>query len=404
MSTEVRRPSSIWQRFALGFDVLRPNYASGHWFTMNAVVDVRGPLDVRRLNQAFQDLVARHDLLRSRLAPDGLTQVVRSQVPVELEIIDDDPEWTFAPVAFEAPSQIRLRLAQVERDRHMLCLHLHHLMADPVTLWTLLAELAALYCGPLPAPQAQFWQYAEEQTRLMASERAAAETWWSKVVAGPTFADPPPTPEGNFARRQRILTADQLSEVERFSRRHRGTTFVSLLAGFACAMRPHVSGGESVLFNTLFSRRNRAEWRTLPGPCTVPAYLPLPQPPAEPTGDYLVAVRDIVLGAQRYAHFPAADVTAMRPAFADAASLCPFIEYLPDERPSTLSFGEATGTVANAAGPRDTGRARALGIRARRTADGELFAHLSGNGIGWTEEHTLAVCQALHWAKAPEVV
>jgi hypothetical protein len=400
MITEVTRPTSIWQRFALGFDVARPGYASGHWFTMNAVVDLRGPLDTSRLERAFRELVSRHDLLRSRIVQDGPVQIVRSDVTVELERIDDgDTAWLHAPVAFDSPSPIRLRLARVERDRHMLCLHLHHLMADPVTLWTLLDELAALYRGPLPAPQAQFWQYAEEQTRLMEADRAADQAWWNIIADVSAFASPAPTSERDFARRQRVLDPGQLTTVERFSREHRSTMFVSLLAGFACAMLPYVGAGDCMLFTTLFSRRNRAEWRTLPGPCTVPAYLPLPRPPAQLSGEYATAVRDVVVAAQRHSRFPTGDVSALHPDFSNAVT--PFIEYLPDSRPVELSFGEATGTVAEAAGPRDIGRAGALGIRARRTSDGELFAHLSGNGVGWTEERTLDVCRTLHWAAEP---
>jgi hypothetical protein len=61
------KPLAVWQRFALTLDDSRPGFATGPWFTMNAVVDIRGPLDVRRLDQAVQDLVDRHDLLRTRV-------------------------------------------------------------------------------------------------------------------------------------------------------------------------------------------------------------------------------------------------------------------------------------------------------------------------------------------------
>ncbi|MFC5100606.1 hypothetical protein [Kibdelosporangium philippinense] len=50
------KPLAVWQRFALTFDNSRPGFATGPWFTMNAVVDVRGPLDIRRLDQAVKDL------------------------------------------------------------------------------------------------------------------------------------------------------------------------------------------------------------------------------------------------------------------------------------------------------------------------------------------------------------
>ncbi|CAM3935319.1 condensation domain-containing protein [Kibdelosporangium persicum] len=374
------KPTAIWQRFAYTLDAARPGFALGPWFTMNAVVDIRGPLDVRRLEQAVRDLVARHDLLRTRVE-DGM-QVIRPHVSVDLETFDDT-ELLHVPVESSRLSPLRVRLKRVAADQHMLCLHIHHMMADPVTLWVLLDELAALYRGPLPAPPAQFWQYAEDQARLVADGRQAAEAWWGRFT-GP-FAAPSTTPAGDFAFRQRILDAGEATEVERFSRRHRGTMFVSLLAGFTSAMLPYLGPGESVMVNTLFSRRNRTEWRRLPGPCTVPAYIPLPRPPESLTGEYVAAVRDVVLGAQQHIL-----VDALGPP-------SPFIEYVPDARPQALRFGEATGAVVDAAGPKDTGQAGDLGIRARRTDSGELFAHLSGDGVGWSKKRVLAVCDALPW-------
>ncbi|ONI77170.1 hypothetical protein ALI144C_34380 [Actinosynnema sp. ALI-1.44] len=378
----MRKPLAVWQRFALGFDADEPGWSTGPWFTMNAVVEVRGPLHVRRLEQAFQQLVDRNALLRTRIEDDA--QVIRPEVPAELELVDASAELLHAPVEFTALSPVRLRLAEVETDRHLLCLHIHHMMADPVTLWVLLAELAALYRGPLPAPMTQFWQYTEAQARLLDDGRTAADAWWRKV-AFTELAQPSPTPAAGFALRRRVLTADEVAELERFSRKNRSTVFVSLVAGIACAMLPYLGPGDSVLVNTLLSRRNRMEWRAMPGPCTVPAFMPLPRPPAALTGDYVAAVRDVVLGAQQHVMDPPTDAA------------CPFIEYLPDSRPQDLSFGDATGSVVDAAGPRDIGRAGSLGIRARRTADGELLAHLSGDGIGWSEERTLAVCDTLPW-------
>nr|WP_042189979.1 condensation domain-containing protein [Kibdelosporangium sp. MJ126-NF4]CEL19017.1 Peptide synthetase [Kibdelosporangium sp. MJ126-NF4]CTQ95181.1 Peptide synthetase [Kibdelosporangium sp. MJ126-NF4] len=383
----MRKPLAAWQRFALGFENNRPGWATGQWFTLNAVVEIRGPLDVRRLDQAFRQLVDRNDVLRTRIE-DG-EQVIRPEVPTELELVDesDSDELLFAPVEFTAMSPIRLRLAAPEPGRHLLCLHLHHMLADPATLWIVLNELAALYRGPLPAPLAQFWQYAEDQGRLIADGRTAAEAWWRKV-SGPS-ASPAVTPEGQYALRQRILTADELSELERFSRRNRSTVLISLLAAVACAALPYLGPGDTVLFNTLFSRRNRIEWRALPGPCTVPAYLPLPRPPASLTGDYVAAVRDVVLAAQHHVMDPPTD---------DASS--PFVEYIIDSRPQALAFGEAVGAVIDAAGSRDIGRAARFDIRFRRTGEGELFAHLSGDGIGWPQERALAICASLPWRKS----
>jgi hypothetical protein len=49
-------------------------------------------------------------------------------------------------------------------------------------------------------------------------------------------------------------------------------------------------------------------------------------------------------------------------------------------------LGAAVATVVDAAGPKDIGLARSLGMRLRESDDGALVAHVSGNGQGWTTE------------------
>ena len=394
-------PASLWQRFALTLDRARPGAILGPGFTMNAVLRIRGPLRLSVLATAVDDLVRRHDVLRTRLALDGAEplQVVTRRVIGLLEVLhgSDAPApdgWIHAPVASDRPTPLRVRVARVADDEHVLALHLHHLMADPVTLWTLVDELAALYGSalggaPPPAPGPPYGQYASAEADQTRAGWQAAHDWWSRTVGAARFAA---IRDGErsapFAYRATCLGRAETAAVDSLSRRNRGTRFVTLLAATACAMAPHLGAGDTLLINTLFSKRDRPQWQRCLGPCIVSAYLPLPRPPARLDGAYIRRVRDVVLGCQRHVRFPIDSVDAMHPYLSDAASIIPFFEYLPKAWPAAVAFGPATGVVVAAAGPADDGFAGALGIRVRPTDDESMAGHLSGDGVGWTRART----------------
>nr|WTA70860.1 condensation domain-containing protein [Micromonospora sp. NBC_00855] len=401
-------PASLWQRFALTLDRARPGAILGPGFTMNTVLRIRGPLRLTVLAAAVDELVRRHDVLRTRLALDGAEplQVVTPQVTGLLEVLEgpDVPEpdgWTHAPVASDRSTPMRVRVAQVDVDEHILALHLHHLMADPVTLWTVVDELAALYGSalggaPPPAPGASYGQYASAEADQARTGWQAAHDWWSGTVGAARFAAVRDGERGApFAYRAACLGPAETAAVESLSRRTRGTPFVTLLAATACAMAPHLGAGDTLLINTLFTKRDRPQWQRSLGPCIVPAYLPLPRPPARLDGTYVRRVRDVVLGCQRHVRFPIGSVDVMHPYLTDSASVIPFFEYLPRAWPAPVAFGPATGVVVAAAGPVDSGLAGALGIRVRTTDDDSLAGHFSGDGVGWTRDRTAEVVRNL---------
>lgn len=406
--SETTRPTSLWQRFALSLDDGRTGVTKSPWFTMNVVVELTGPLDVRVLSDAFDDLLRRHDILRTRLDDDGPepVQVISSRA-TSIEAVDEQEVlsttgWTHAPVEYGDLSPVRLRLARRSHDEHVFSVHVHHMMADPVTMWNVLSELAALYSARLcgepapPAPAAQYWEYAMAEAAGIRDGRAQAERWWDGVLGGVRVCSVAQSAAGPpFAYREQIMSAKELSAVERLSRANRTTVFSLLAAGLACGMAPYLDSGATLLFSTIFSRRNRPEWRRMIGPCIVPSYLAIPRPADRLSREYADSVRDSMIGCHRNSLVPTKEVASMNSFFGRERTDLPFFEYIPQAWPVDLEFGPTRGRVVNAAGSRDTGRARYLGLRARKTNDGVLAGHVSGDGIGWTESSTRDAYRAM---------
>jgi hypothetical protein len=403
MPTDLLLPVSLAQRLLLGLDTAAPGM-TGEWFTMNAVLHLTGPVDPAALTAAANELVARHDILRTRIppGPDAI-QVVAARATPLVEIIDggDEPEtWVHAPVPRDRPCPLVLRLVRRDRGDHVLAVHLHHLVADPTTVWTVLTELAALYTAleagaPLPAgPVAQFSEYVAYEAQQVEAGAGAAHAWWSAAMSRPfaTVRDFGTSP--SFAFRTEVLSAQHLTTAHRVAKSHRSTILTTLFAALACAMRPHLTD-EAPLFITVFSKRDRPEWRHVLGPCLVGAHVPLPPPPPRLTPGYSEAVRDTLVNVQRHARIDSALVRAMNPCFDAPDTVVPFFEYVPDDWVPTFAFGPVIGHLRVAAGPKDVGLAPNLAIRSRQTAAGTLTAHVGGDGRGWSESRVRGLWQGM---------
>ncbi|GAA1545833.1 condensation domain-containing protein [Kribbella lupini] len=343
--------TSLWQTFALELDARRPGFALGPWFTMNAMLALDGELDADRLAGAFATLQQRHGVLKAGASLELVSQSVL-HVPVQLE----------APV--------RLQLS----GDH-LTLHLHHLVSDPITLWLALSELAALYSGEDLPPAVQFSEYVlDEASQLDRTAEVASDWWRSRVTDAKVCPQPSPSGGSPFAYRGNLLSPLEVARVEQLTREHRSTPLVTLLAALGAAMDP--VEGDTLVFNTLFSKRDRPAWQRVLGPCIVPSVLAVPRSTGSLAAD-VPAMRDAVVGCSRYARFPVLSL--------DVPPRTPFFEYVPQQWPGAYSFGSVKAEVVGAAGPKDTGLADALAIRVRPTTDGVLTGHFSGDGTDWTE-------------------
>ncbi|ATY13050.1 hypothetical protein CU254_23350 [Amycolatopsis sp. AA4] len=380
------RPLSVFQRVMLDYG---PEF-TGEWFTMNAVLRLSASLDPAVLSVALTKLVARHEILRTRVT-DGV-QMVSPPGPPVFEMCRDAADCLHAPVPPESgPLVVRL----VRGDPDLLAVHLHHLVADPSTVWATCRELAALYSAELggaapPGPAAQYGDYAAAEDRLRRNTEAADRAWWETAMAQEFASVRKDETCAPYAERATLLPKSGLDAVHRFARTHRTTPATTLFAALACAMRPHTGPGPLV-FTTVFGLRDRPEWRRMLGPCLLTAYVPLPAPPPRLTPGYAVEVRDVLRDCRRRCRFPMPEVRS----FLAASDPVPFYEYVPDDWPEPYAFGPVTAQVVAAAGPKDTRAPTTLAIRSRSTAEGTLTAHVSSAGQGWTRERVRSLWPAV---------
>ncbi|MFC7711330.1 condensation domain-containing protein [Micromonospora lupini] len=278
----------LWALDQLGDDVVRHN--------TTAAVELRGDLDTTSLRRAFDDVLARHDVLRTTFSDRGgePEPVVRPHVDPWLETLD----LTGLPAAKQARALrraaaelaahrydlaagplVRARLLRLPDQRWHLLLGMHHIVCDNTSWSILLDDLAARYAHhatgvdrPLPPLPVQFADYARHQRDWLASSAVEPHlTYWRERLGdAPPLLDLPtdhPRPEersdvaGYQAQR---LGAGLGAAVRELARAEGVTPFAVLLAGFAALLHTE-SGQPDLVLGAPTAGRERAELAPLIG-------------------------------------------------------------------------------------------------------------------------------------------
>ncbi|NEB42428.1 non-ribosomal peptide synthetase [Streptomyces sp. SID14515] len=231
---------------------LEPDDAS---YNIPLVLRLTGALSEPALRAAFDGTAARHEALRTRFPHlDGRPAArVEPPAPVPVESIDlrgrpaDAPrllaERTNAAFDLAQGPLLRVSLLRTDEDEHLLCLVLHHIVADGWSLNLLRAELATRYAAHLDGRAVElpellpYTEYARREREFAdGSEAEAALAHWCERLAGapvldlrPTVADGVGATGGAFHTR-RIAGAG--AAVDALARQKRCTPFMVLLAAY----------------------------------------------------------------------------------------------------------------------------------------------------------------------------
>ncbi|NMO19497.1 amino acid adenylation domain-containing protein [Pyxidicoccus fallax] len=281
-------PLSFAQQRLWYLDHLEP----GNVAYNNAVTLIlSGTLDVAALERALNEVVRRHEVLRTTftMADSGSVQVIAPslEVPIVLSVSEGASEDEVArwareearrPFDLQAGPLMRAALLRVSGTEHVLLLALHHIISDGWSAGVMMHELARLYgafmegqSSPLPALPVQYADYSVWQLEWMRGpELKAEQDWWREVLADvpvlrlPTDRPRPPVQTYPGARLP-VVVPQRLSEaLATVGRREGATPFMVLMAAWQALLHAY-SGQEDFAVGTPVAGRNRPEIEPLIG-------------------------------------------------------------------------------------------------------------------------------------------
>ncbi|HYO98763.1 MAG TPA: amino acid adenylation domain-containing protein, partial [Pyrinomonadaceae bacterium] len=301
------------------------------FYNVPSAVRLTGALDVAALEHSLNEVVRRHEILRTTfestqgqprqviapvlklsLAQENLRHLNDSERRAEVRRLA--VEEAERPFDLASAPLVRARLLQVADDEHVLLFTMHHIVSDGWSVGVLLGEVAALYeaygrdaRAPLAELPIQYADFAAWQRRWLDGEQLDAQLgYWREQLRDapallelPTDRPRPPVQTYRGATARFTLAKDLSSGLQRLSRREGTTLFMTLLAAFQSLLQRY-SGAEDVLVGTPIAGRNRAEIEGLIGFFVNTLVLRTTFDGDPSFVELLARVREVCLGA--YAH------------------------------------------------------------------------------------------------------
>ncbi|MFO7587518.1 MAG: amino acid adenylation domain-containing protein, partial [Gemmatimonadota bacterium] len=324
-------PASYAQQRMWFLDQFEPGSA---FYNIPTALRLEGRLDAESLERAINEVVRRHEALRTTFAAvDGRpVQVVVPDLCLPLRRVDlagrDDADREAARLTEEEARRpfdlangplLRATLVRLDAGRHLLLVTMHHIVSDGWSIGVFVNETAVLYeafrlgrPSPLPELPIQYPDFAEWQQNWLRGEVLERQVaYWRDVLAEP----PPPVLElptdrprpavqtyggASTSRRIRRPLTDAINEL---SRREGVTPFMTLLAALQVLLSRY-TGQLDFCVGTPVANRTRHEVEGLIGVFINTLVLRADLSGELSFRDLLRRVRDVALGAYDHQDVP----------------------------------------------------------------------------------------------------
>ncbi len=286
-------PLSLAQQRLWLIDQLGPQSGA---YNIAAAVRLRGQLNVPALEKTFNEIIKRHEILRTifTVERDQPAQIIKPELQLALPVVnlqglsDSEREVEATRLSAEEAQAsfdltrgplLRARLLRLSSHEHVLLLTMHHIICDGWSVEVLVHEMSALYAAfasgepsPLSELPLQYADYAAWQREWMqeGTELATEIAYWRRQLQGIQVLelprDNPPQPVKDFhgATKPFTLSEDLSSGIRRLSQREGASLFMTLLAAFI-ALLYRYSGQEDILVGTNVANRKSVETERLIG-------------------------------------------------------------------------------------------------------------------------------------------
>ncbi|HEY6931723.1 MAG TPA: condensation domain-containing protein, partial [Thermoanaerobaculia bacterium] len=264
-------------------------------YNLTRTLRVEGPLSDEALRRSVEEVVARHESLRTTFANrEGQpVQIVAEKptVPFSVVSLEHLPEAQRMPRALERALEdaedlfdlstgplLRATLMRLAPELHVLQVTAHHIAADGWSMEVFFREVSILYDAfssgevrPLEPLDVQYPDFCIWQREFLESPAAAAQiAKWAEHLRGvgsldlPTDRARPTVPTLRGAYHTRLFSKRRLDALAAVSRERGATLFMTLLAAFNVFLQRH-TGQDDLSVAAPIAGRNLPELENLIG-------------------------------------------------------------------------------------------------------------------------------------------
>jgi amino acid adenylation domain-containing protein len=302
-------------------------------FHVPLTLRLRGALDRAALRRALDEIVRRHEVLRTvfGLREDGPVQLVLPPRGVPFAERDAGGgagaadralqlarEEVARPFDLEREPGFRVLLVRAGPREHVLVIAMHHIVQDRWSSGVLLDELAALYTAfsrgepsPLPEPELQYADFAAwQRERLTGDVLGGLLAFWRRHLEdAPESLDVPADLPPGGPRSFRVglhpvrVPEDTVRGLRALAAEGGGTLYMALLAAYLLLLRRH-AGQDDLVVGSNVGGRTRTETERLMGSFANTLALRFRGGAAGTFRELFAEVRETVLDAHRHQDLP----------------------------------------------------------------------------------------------------
>jgi amino acid adenylation domain-containing protein len=285
-------PLSFAQRRLWFLEQLAPNQVT---YNIPTAVYLNGALNIVALHQSLNEIVRRHEILRTLFIAidDEPVQTITPYKPLDLPIVDlhhlapDERETEGQKLAAQEAQQpfnlskaplMRAKLIQLSQEKHIFLLTLHHIISDAWSIGLFMQELKTLYDAysqgkpsPLPKLILHYADFAVWQaTWLQGSVLDQQLAYWTKQLNNaPTYLQLPtkarPTIQTFSGASCHFTLSTHLTQsIKQLSREANTTLFMTLLGAFTVLLYRYTDQSD-ITIGTPVANRTQAEIESIMG-------------------------------------------------------------------------------------------------------------------------------------------
>lgn len=349
----------------------------GYSATYNIPRAVRhtGNLDLDVLQQAVDELIRRHEILRTTFpttAAGGAVQQIAPtlHIPVETSTLTGPlSDWlareAAQPFDLATGPLLRVKLVHLEDEAQVLSVTMHHIISDGWSIGIFFDELAALYeafrggnPSPLPPLPVQYVDYTLWQRQWLQGEMLDTQlSYWKHQLAGipaclelPSDRPRPAVQTFRGGKYEMTLSRSLSLQVKTLARTEAVTPFMTLLAAFQILLYRY-SAQQDIAVGTPIANRQQTELESLIGFFVNTLVLRIKLDNNDTVADVLKKVRSVALDAYSHQDVPFEQVVeALQPERCLAHSPLFQVMFVLQNAPTAslnLAGGQATPLVSD---------------------------------------------------------
>ncbi|RLT97983.1 non-ribosomal peptide synthetase [Ketobacter sp.] len=264
-------------------------------YNISAALRLKGALDVEALRMSFDEIVQRHEVLRTTFVSEEgqgrqvINQHQRWELPtISLEPLSKEEQEEVIKARFKGDAHtsfdlingplLRTRLIRLSSVEHVIIVTMHHIISDGWSMGVFIQEMALLYdafrqdkTSPLTDLSIQYADYSLWQREWLSGDRLERQLrYWKTRLDGvpvlelPTDYPRPPVHSYDGRNLQFSLSRELTAGLNELAKQQGVTLFMVLLSGLQVLLHRY-SGQDDICVGTPIAGRVRPEVEKLIG-------------------------------------------------------------------------------------------------------------------------------------------